>query len=486
MQLNKQINILLIEDESYDVNRIKKTLAPFSEWIKIKNVVADGQSAVELVSNHENEFDVIIMDYQIVGPLTGEKLIRKIKSIDPFIQIIVITKMTINITDFDFANKLIEAGAMWFCTKYPSDVQDYVYQPTDLLLSILNAYEKKRLSQEKAKSNTQLNQSINNILNDKKIIGESTAVKNLIKQIEKAAMKDATVLIYGASGTGKELVATHIHYLSKRKYENFVTVNAGSIPSELIESELFGFEKGSFTGAMNAKKGLFEVANNGTIFLDEIAELSMSSQVKLLRVLQDGEIDKIGRTGTLKVDVRVIAATNIDLEKAVEEKRFREDLYYRLNVINIYTPKLNERIEDIPLLTDYFIKKYSAQMDIPLPEIKKEAIEILQSYEWPGNIRQLQNVIQRLLISCENVITKEDVLNILDANRIRNLSEPEFWFGDKILKWRDMERIFRCKYFAFVKEKTKSESEAARLLGMAPSNFYRMCNKLGIKNTQKN
>jgi len=486
MQLNKQINILLIEDESYDVNRIKKTLAPFSEWIKIKNVVADGQSAVELVSNHENEFDVIIMDYQIVGPLTGEKLIRKIKSIDPFIQIIVITKMTINITDFDFANKLIEAGAMWFCTKYPSDVQDYVYQPTDLLLSILNAYEKKRLSQEKAKSNTQLNQSINNILNDKKIIGESTAVKNLIKQIEKAAMKDATVLIYGASGTGKELVATHIHYLSKRKYENFVTVNAGSIPSELIESELFGFEKGSFTGAMIAKKGLFEVANNGTIFLDEIAELSMSSQVKLLRVLQDGEIDKIGRTGTLKVDVRVIAATNIDLEKAVEEKRFREDLYYRLNVINIYTPKLNERIEDIPLLTDYFIKKYSAQMDIPLPEIKKEAIEILQSYEWPGNIRQLQNVIQRLLISCENVITKEDVLNILDANRIRNLSEPEFWFGDKILKWRDMERIFRCKYFAFVKEKTKSESEAARLLGMAPSNFYRMCNKLGIKNTQKN
>ncbi|MDH7603876.1 MAG: sigma-54 dependent transcriptional regulator [Melioribacter sp.] len=486
MQLNKQINILLIEDESYDVNRIKKTLAPFSEWIKIKNVVADGQSAVELVSNHENEFDVIIMDYQIVGPLTGEKLIRKIKSVDPFIQIIVITKMTINVTDFDFANKLIEAGAMWFCTKYPSDVQDYVYQPTDLLLSILNAYEKKRLSQEKAKSNIQLNQSINNILNEKKIIGESTAVKNLIKQIEKAAMKDATVLIYGASGTGKELVATHIHYLSKRKYENFVTVNAGSIPSELIESELFGFEKGSFTGAMNAKKGLFEIANNGTIFLDEIAELSMSSQVKLLRVLQDGEIDKIGRTGTMKVDVRVIAATNIDLEKAVEEKRFREDLYYRLNVINIYTPKLNERIEDIPLLTDYFIKKYSAQMDIPVPEIKKDAIEILQSYEWPGNIRQLQNVIQRLLISCENVITKEDVLNILDVNRIRNLSEPEFWFGNKILKWRDMERLFRCKYFAFVKEKTKSESEAARLLGMAPSNFYRMCNKLGIKNTNKN
>lgn len=486
MQLNKQINLLLIEDESYDVNRIKKTLAPFSQWLIIKNVVADGQSAIELIENHEDEYDVIIMDYQIMGPLTGEKLIRKIKSIDPFIQIIVITKMTINVTDFEFANKLIEAGAMWFCTKYPSDIQDYVYQPTDLLLSILNAYEKKRLNKEKAKSNSQLNQSINNILNDKKIIGESAVVKNLIKQIEKAASKDATVLIHGASGTGKELVATHIHYLSKRKYENFVTVNAGSIPSELIESELFGFEKGSFTGAINAKKGLFEIANNGTIFLDEIAELSMSSQVKLLRVLQDGEIDKIGRTGTLKVDVRIIAATNIDLEKAVSEKKFREDLYYRLNVINIYTPALRERIEDIPLLTKYFIEKYSIQMDMEAPEIESDAIEILQSYDWPGNIRQLQNVIQRLLISCEDVIKKEDVLNILDAKKVRNISEPEFWFGNKILKWRDMERLFRCKYFTYVKEKTKSESEAARLLGMAPSNFYRMCNKLGIKNTSKN
>lgn len=486
MQLNKQINLLLIEDETYDVNRIKKTLAPFSDWLIIKKIVADGQSAIELLSNHEDEYDVIIMDYQIVGPLSGEKLIRKIKSIDPFIQIIVITKMTINITDFEFANRLIEAGAMWFCTKYPSDIQEYVYQPTDLLLSILNAYEKKRLNQEKAKSNLQLNQSINNILNDKKIIGESLAVKNLTKQIERAAMKDATVLIYGASGTGKELVATHIHYLSKRKFENFVTVNAGSIPLELIESELFGFEKGSFTGAMNSKKGLFEIANNGTIFLDEIAELSMSSQVKLLRVLQDGEIDKIGRTETLKVDVRVIAATNIDLEKAVQEKKFREDLFYRLNVINIYTPTLRERIEDIPLLTNYFIRRYSAQMDISIPEIKSDAIEVLQSYEWPGNIRQLQNVIQRLLISCDDVIRKEDVLNILDPKKVGNISGPEFWFGDKILKWKEMEYIFRCKYFNYVKEKSKSESEAARLLGMAPSNFYRMCNKLGIKRTPKN
>ena len=481
MRFERPINLLLIEDESFDVNRIKRTLNPFSDKLIIKNVVADGQSAVQAVSENQGEYDVVIMDYQIVGSLSGEKLIMKLKSIDPFIQIIVITKMTINVTDFDFANRLIEAGAMWFCTKYPADIQEYIYQPTDLLLSILNAFENKRLKLEKSKSNSQLNQSINNILIRKKIVGESTVVKRLIKQIEKAAQQDATVIISGASGTGKELVANHIHYLSKRKYENFVSVNAGSIPQDLIESELFGFEKGSFTGAVLPKKGLFEVANNGTIFLDEIGELPMPSQVKLLRVLQEGELDKIGRIEKIKVDVRVIAATVVDLEKAVEEKKFREDLFYRLNVIYIYVPTLRERIEDIPLLTEYFLCKYSNQMSINLPEIKNDALEVLQSYEWPGNIRQLQNVIQRILISCEGSITKDDVLTVLENKKVGTVTGPEFWFGDKILKWKEMENIFRWRYFNYVKDRTKSESEAARQLGIAPSNFYRMCNKLGIK-----
>jgi len=480
MQFNEPINLLLIEDESFDVSRIKKTLAPFSDRLIIKKIVADGQSALRLLSENRDEFDVIIMDYQIVGPLTGEKLVHKIKTIDPFIQIIVITKMTINVTDFDFANRLIEAGAMWFCTKYPADIKDYIYQPTDLLLSILNAYEKKRLKLEKSKSNTQLNQSISNILNEKKIIGDSPAVNRLKRQIEKAAQQDATVLIQGASGTGKELVATHIHYLSRRSYENFVTINAGSIPQELLESELFGFEKGSFTGAIGSKKGLFEVANMGTIFLDEISQVPMSSQVKLLRVLQEGEIDKIGRTEKIKVDVRVIAASNIDLEKAVEEKKFREDLYYRLNVIYIYTPTLRERIEDIPVLTDFFIEKYCAQMSIPVPEIKSDAVDVLKSYDWPGNIRQLQNIIQRALISCETEIKKEDILNVLGSKKVGTITGPEFWFGDKILTWKEMETIFRWRYFNYVKDKTKSESEAARRLGIAPSNFYRMCSKLGF------
>jgi two-component system, NtrC family, response regulator AtoC len=485
MQLNEPINLLVIEDETYDVNRIKRTLAPFNNQVIIKKIVADGQSALALLSEHEGAYDVVIMDYQIVGPLSGEKLIRKIKTIDPFIQIIVITKMTINVTDFEFANRLIEAGAMWFCTKYPGDIKEYIYQPTDLLLSILNAYEKKRLKLDKSKSNLQLNQSIANILNEKKIIGISNVVIELAKKIEKAAQQDATVLICGASGTGKELVATHIHYLSKRRYENFLTINAGSIPQELIESELFGFTKGSFTGATHPKKGLFEVANFGTIFLDEIGELNISSQSKLLRVLQDGELDKIGRTDRIKVDVRIIAASNIDLEKAIEEKKFREDLFYRLNVIDIYIPALRERIEDIPVLTQYFIDKYSAQMSVEKLGITADAIEALQSYEWPGNIRQLQNVLQRLLITCEDEIRGDDVIKVLGSKKTAAVSGPEFLFGNNILQWKEMENIFRLRYFNYVKDKTKSESEAARLLGIAPSNFYRMCSKLGIKKYAK-
>ena len=485
MKFDTPINLLLIEDESFDVARIQRTLAPFSDRLIIKKAVADGQSALDLLVKGADEYDVIIMDYQIVGPLSGEKLIRSIKSIDPFIQIIVMTKMTINMTDFDLANRLMEAGAMWFCTKYPSDIREYVYQPTDLLLSILNAFEQKRLRMEKSKSRLQLNHSINSILQEKRIIGNSVPVRTMIKQIEKAAQQDATILVYGASGTGKELVATNIHYQSKRKYESFVSVNAGSIPTELIESELFGFMKGSFTGATGAKKGLFEVASNGTIFLDEISELPLPSQVKLLRVLQEGEIDKIGRTDNVKVDVRVIAATNIDLEKAVEEKKFREDLFYRLNVMYIYVPTLNERREDIPELTDYFMSKFSSQMSITNPGINSGAVDLLQLYDWHGNIRQLQNVIQRLLITCDDEISRQDVQNILSSKKVSTVARPDFWFGEEILKWKEMETIFRSRYFNHVKEKAVSESEAARLLGIAPPNFHRMCSKLGLTKSSK-
>lgn len=481
MPLLKPINILLIEDETFDVNRVTRTLSPFSNNIHINKVVADGQSAINALSNHEEDFDVVIMDYQIAGAITGEKLIKRLKEIDPFIQIIVITKMTINVTDFEFANSLIEAGATWFGTKYPSDIKDYIYQPTDLLLAITNAYEKKCLTLEKSKSNALLNSSIDNMLIKKQIVGDSEVIKKLKNKIKIASTQDVTVLITGASGTGKELVATHIHYQSKRKFSSIVPINAGGLPTDLIESELFGFEKGSFTGATSKKKGLFEIANNGTLFLDEIGELPMSSQVKLLRVLQEGELEKIGRTKKVNVDVRIIAATNIDLEQAVENKQFRSDLFYRLNVIQIYVPTLKERIEDMPILVDYFVNYYANHMSVEKPLVSKGAIELLQSYDWPGNIRQLQNVVQRMLLLSPEIIEESEVSEVLRLKNIDSLKSPEFKFGSEILQWKEMETLFRVKYINHVKNKSKSESEAARLLGIAPSNFYRLCSKLGIR-----
>jgi two-component system response regulator AtoC len=480
MLLDYPVHILLIEDEDYDVKRVRRTIEPFKDKLLIKKVVADGESALNALRHDSDQFDVIIMDYQIVGGTTGRKLIQKIKHIDETLQIIVITKMTVNVTDFDFANELLEAGAMWYCTKYPGDIEDYIYQPTDFILSIYNAYEKRILEMEKLKSDKKLEQSIDKILREKQIIGNSPVIAQLKLKIEKAAQQDTTVLIYGDSGTGKELVASNIHHKSKRRFEKFIAINSGSLPSELIESELFGFEKGSFTGASSDKAGLFQIADKGTIFLDEIGELPSSAQVKLLRVLQEGELDKIGRIDKIKVNVRVIAATNSDLRKAIENKKFREDLFYRLNVINLYVPTLQERKEDIPMLLEHFIKKFCNNMSVTIPKVNDKAIKILQEYHWPGNVRQLQNVIQRMLFACEGEIDYlhvEDALGSRKGGRVNKL-EDDF---KEIITWKEMETSFKRKYFLYVRSKTKSDSEAARKLGLAPSNYYRTCRDLGIK-----
>lgn len=490
MAFTYRINILLIEDEEYDVRRIRNTLEPFSDKLIVRNVVSQGDTALDLIRKNPSNFDVIIMDYQIVGSISGERLIRKIKEIDQTLQIIVVTKMTVNITDFEFANRLLEAGAMWYCTKYPGDIEEYIYQPTDFILSILNAYQKKRLEQETLRSNKKLRNKINEILTNHRIIGKSEAILKLHEHIEKVADQDATVLITGGSGTGKELVATHIHYRSARKFENFVTINSGSLPQELIESELFGFEKGAFTGATAPKKGLFETANKGSLFLDEISELPASAQVKLLRVLQEGEIDKIGRTDKIRVDVRIIAATNKDLFAMVGDKNFREDLFYRLNVMTLKVPGLRERREDIPLLTEHFLQLFSTKMNLLLPLIEPDAMDFLCAFAWPGNVRQLQNVIQRLLFMAEDKVDINHVKNALNlVSPKKTISgSPKWipgsgkgWDTDHILPWRDMERQFKTDYFNFIRKHTKSDAEAARKLGLAPPNYHRMCKELGLK-----
>jgi two-component system response regulator AtoC len=484
MNASHPISILLVEDEEFDVLRVKNTIQLFSGRLHLADVVSNGRAALELIQKGVDKYDVVILDYQISGGLKGEELIQKIKEHDPFLQIIVITKMTINISDYEFANSLLKAGAFWYCTKYPGNIEDYIYQPTDFLLSIFNAYEKKKLEKQKLKADRRLMQSVDAMLEAKKLIGESRLMHQLRESIEKYAKSEVNILISGASGTGKELVAWNIHLKSRRKYEKFVPINCGSIPHELIESELFGYEKGSFTGANAMKLGLFEIANNGTVFLDEVSELSPPAQVKLLRVIQDGEIEKIGRTGSVSVNVRIIAATNKILATEVSEGKFREDLYYRLSVVPLDVIPLRQRGEDILLLFDHFLGYFSNDLGIPTPKVDANARDILLHYMWPGNVRELRNVVQRLILNGNDTITAKDVS---DPMMLRNhiLVKHELTIdevsGGQVLPLREMERVFRMKYFKYVRSISSSDSNAAEKLGLAPSNFYRMCKELGIK-----
>jgi len=485
MKTSRKITVLIIEDEEFDVNRIRNTLKPFATRIVIKDIVSNGRVALDLLENDRNGYDVVIMDFQIAGGIMGEKLIQKIKQINATIQVIVVTKMTINMTDYEFANQLLEAGAGWYCTKYPIDIEEYIYQPTDFILSIVNAFEKKKLEEERVKSNQRLSKNINDILNKRQIIGESDAIKNLRQQIERSAGSDSNILITGSSGTGKELVAANIHYRGKRKFENFVPINCGSLPENLIESELFGFEKGSFTGAEMNKPGLFEVAHLGTVFLDEITELPLSTQSTLLRVIQEGEIDKIGRTGKIKVDVRIIAATNKNLKDEVQNRRFREDLYYRLNVVPIHVPLLRERREDIPLLVDHFLRNYSADMNREIPKIDNDGIQMLTKYAWPGNVRELQNVVERLLFYGESLLNVSHVQMALglpmEQHSLKTHGKYFQFSPNEVAPWREMEKKIKLEYFEYVRNHSSSDAEAARWLGLAPPNYYRMCKELGLK-----
>jgi two-component system response regulator AtoC len=484
MQKSKKINLLLIEDEDFDVRRVQNTIKLFDEIIAIKRIVSNGYDALSILEEDSASYDLVIMDYQIAGPIRGEELIKKIKQIDSALQIIVITKLTINITDFEFAKKLVDAGAYWYCTKYPGDIDKYIYQPTDFLMSIFNAYEKKKLEVIRINSNKKLNRNIEDILESKRIIGDSRATSALKSQIDKYSQSDVNILIYGASGTGKELVANNIHFRSKRKLEKFVPINCGGLPHDLIESELFGYEKGAFTGASSKKLGLFEIAEGGTIFLDEVSELPPSAQVKLLRVIQEGEIEKIGRTDKVNVDVRIIAATNKDLVNMVNQNLFREDLYYRLNVVPIQIKPLRERKDDILQLFNHFLSRFSGDMGIRKPNLDSTANDFLTNYSWHGNVRELKNIAQRILFTDADPISGDVVKNTLLPGALKNnKGEEVFNFGqmEEIKSLRDIEKTLRQKYFKFVRDNSASDAEAAKKLGIAPPNYYRMCKELGLK-----
>jgi two-component system response regulator PilR (NtrC family) len=340
------------------------------------SLASNGEEVVKLIDN--DLFDLVLLDIRM-PKLDGISTLKKIKAIAPETIVIMITAYA----SADTAIKAMKEGAYDYITK-PFKVEE-------IKLIIKNALEKITLQKE----NILLKQVVRDRYHFGNIIGQSPKMVVLYDLLEKVSPTKTNILITGESGTGKELVAKAIHYNSPRKEKPFVTLNCGAIPESLIESELFGHMKGAFTDAIATKKGLFEVADEGTIFLDEISELPLLMQVKLLRVLQDKEFKRVGGTEDIRVDVRIISATNKDLEGAVKEKLFREDLFYRLNVIQIKLPPLRERKEDIPILANHFLKKYSEELNKNISKISPETLQILLHYEYPGNVRELQNIIER-------------------------------------------------------------------------------------------
>jgi len=340
------------------------------------SLASNGEEVAKLVEN--DLFDLVLLDIRM-PKLDGIASLKKIKATAPETVVIMITAYA----SADTAIKAMKEGAYDYITK--------PFKVDEIKLIIKNALEKKNLQKE----NILLKQAVRDRFHFGNIIGQSPKMVALYDLLEKVSPTKTNILITGESGTGKELVAKAIHYSSPRKDKPFVTLNCGAIPESLIESELFGHMKGAFTDAIATKKGLFEVADEGTIFLDEISELPLLMQVKLLRVLQDKEFKRVGGTEDIRVDVRIIAATNKELEEAVKEKHFREDLFYRLNVIQIKLPPLRDRREDIQTLANHFLKKYSQELSKNISKISPEALQILLNYEYPGNVRELQNIIER-------------------------------------------------------------------------------------------
>ena len=389
--------ILIVEDEKSISNILENILSDEIQGSEI-TIAENGLDAYKLIE--KNDFDLIISDIKM-PKLSGNELLIQSLSIKPESVFLMISGHA----DIDTAVTCLKNGAYDFISK-PIDINR-------LITSVKNALEKKDLQNTKnslIKENTQLKKKVSKKY---QMIGESPALKNIQSMIEKVAPSDARVLITGSNGSGKELVAHAIHSLSERSKNPIIEVNCAAIPSELIESELFGHVKGSFTGAIKDKQGKFEQANGGTLFLDEIGDMSLVAQAKVLRALQENKVSPVGSDKEIKVDVRVLAATNKDLKKEIEAGKFREDLYHRLSVIEIHVPSLDERKDDIPILVKHFAKLISEEQGTSVKEFDDKAIKNLQNFSWTGNIRELRNVVERLIILGSNPVTAEDVTNFV-------------------------------------------------------------------------
>ena len=454
MDTKKKHTILVVDDDTAHRTMLKTLL---SGWGYLIDEADDGSVAVAMVE--EQAYDLILMDIRMLK-VSGIEALKEIKIINPAIPIIIMTAYS----SVETAVDALKNGAYDYLTK-PLDFDE-------LRIAISRAMDHTGLREE----NRLLRESIGNRFDRRNIIGRSPVMVKLLETVAQVSPSEATVLISGDSGTGKEMIAGAIHYNSSRKDAPFVKINCAALTETLLESELFGHEKGSFTGAHRKKEGKFRLAHGGSIFLDEIGEMPMSMQVKLLRVLQERELTRVGGEEVIKVDVRVIAATNRDLLRDIEHNRFREDLYYRLNVVELKMPPLRDRKEDIPLLAQHYLEIFSEKNRKQAKGFTPKAMDALLKYEWPGNVRELMNVIERcVVLSTGDYIDQNDLPFIFKNDDELTADSSQILSGDIPL-----EEVEKATILNTLESTNGNKSEAARRLGITRKTLHKKLKKYGV------
>ncbi|MDX1777391.1 MAG: sigma-54 dependent transcriptional regulator [Thermodesulfobacteriota bacterium] len=450
-ELQKSINVLVVDDEKIMQESCCRVLEKEGYTVSSAD---SGEAALEQCDR--KSFDLVLLDLKMPG-MGGIEALKRLKEMDPEVTILIMT----GYPSIETAVRAIKLGAYDYITK--------PFTPDTLRLAVSRVLERKTLMVE----NQHLRQQLRSKNETDTIIGESQIMRGIYELVRRTAPTDSTVLITGESGTGKELVARAIHNYSLREEREFVTVDCSSLVETLLESELFGHVKGSFTGAIQAKYGSFELANGGTFFFDEVGNLSLDIQAKLLRVIQEKEIKPVGSEKTIRVDVRILAATNQDLKQAIAKRTFREDLYYRLNVVPIHIPPLRERKEDIPLLVKHFLKKYNKKREIPVVRVEPETLKLLMNYGWPGNVRELENAIERALI-----LEDGDTLLPKSFSWFVEGKRPEkTGVEDKIYNLSELEK----QHIKRVLDETRGHrSQTASLLGIDRKTLYQKIKKYGL------
>jgi two-component system response regulator PilR (NtrC family) len=455
---NPSETILVVDDEEVMRDVLQSLLQPAGYSV---SVAENSEQALELVK--KKSFGAAIVDVMLPD-MSGIELLDELKKLDPELVVLMITAFA----SVETAITAMKKGAFDYVTK--------PFKHEEVLHILANGLKQRRLQDE----NRQLRSALRDQGRFTEIVGKSPKMLQVFGLISQAAPSRSTILVVGESGTGKELVAKAIHATSPRNDKAFIVVNSGNLPPDLLESNLFGHVKGAFTGALYSKKGLFELADKGTLFFDEIGNIPLETQAKLLRVMQEREFMRLGGVDIVKVDVRIVAATNIDLRRAVEEGRFREDLFYRLNVIAVQLPPLRQRKEDIHALVLHFVQKYSKENDKPVSGVTPEALQVLMDYDWPGNVRELENVIERgVVLTTDGKIGRDlipDHVKSAPAFSVPHMSVPP-----EGISLRDVIANFERRLIETTLDSTGGvQKEAARLRGLKPTTLNEMIKRHNI------